>query len=122
MVKILLVDDDTDLLFLYQMMVERIGHEVIGTAKDGEEAVQIYKSLKQKPEVIIMDHRMPRKNGIEATKEILKMGNYTKIIFASADKSIEEDALSIGAISFKQKPFSIERLKNNIIKAINIYS
>ena len=52
-----------------------------------------------------MDHRMPVKNGIEATKEILANSSEIKpkIIFASADKTIKEIALSIGATSFKDK-------------------
>ena len=116
---ILIVDDDTDILFLYQKMIERIGFKVIGTANNGEKAVQLYKSFQIKPDVILMDHRMPKKNGLEATKEILSISNRSKIIFASADKSIEKQALSIGAVSFKKKPFSIERLKNNILKVIN---
>ncbi|MFW9988849.1 MAG: response regulator, partial [Candidatus Odinarchaeota archaeon] len=62
----------------------------------------------------------PKKNGIEATKEILSINNHTKIIFTSADRSIEKEALSIGAISFKEKPFSIEKLENNILKAMNL--
>lgn len=63
---------------------------------------------------------MPKKNGLEATKEILSISNHTKIIFASADRSVEKEALSIGAVKFKKKPFSIERLKKNILKVINL--
>ncbi len=117
---VLIVDDDTDILFLYQKMLECIGVEVVGTALDGEEAVQIFKSFQRKPDIILMDHRMPKKNGLEATKEILSINNRVKIIFASADSSIEKEALSVGAISFKEKPFSIEKIKNNLLKAMNL--
>ncbi|MFX1365970.1 MAG: response regulator [Promethearchaeota archaeon] len=119
-ISILIVDDDTDILFLYQKMIERIGFEVMGIALNGEEAVQLFKSFQRKPDIILMDHRMPKKNGLEATKEILSINNNSKIIFASADKSVEKEALSVGAISFKEKPFSMENLKNNILKAMNL--
>ena len=62
---------------------------------------------------------MPKKNGIEATKEILKLSNHSKIIFTSADSSIKEEALAAGAVSFKKKPFAIEDLKSNIEKIYN---
>ncbi|MFX1445624.1 MAG: response regulator, partial [Promethearchaeota archaeon] len=67
---------------------------------------------------ILMDHRMPLKSGIEAAKEILELDNETKIIFMSADSTIKEEALSNGVISFKDKPFSLERLFNNIDKVV----
>lgn len=62
---------------------------------------------------------MPMKNGIDASKEILKIDNTVKIIFISADSSIKEEVKSLGVISFKDKPISIDYLINNIKKAIN---
>ena len=84
--------------------------EVVGEADNGEEAIRLFKDATEKPDIIIMDHRMPIKNGIEATKEIIRLYNHTKIIFASADISVREEALSIGAFSFLEKPFSIASL------------
>ena len=67
-----------------------------------------------------MDHRMPIKNGIETTKEILKMNENVKIIFLSADKSVQKEALSIGASNFLEKPFSLELLIKVIKEALNL--
>jgi two-component system chemotaxis response regulator CheY len=122
MVNILIVEDDHSLRLLYEKALSLKGYNVIGSAKDGEEAVKLYKDFKNKPDIILMDHRMPIKNGIEATKEILANSCEIKpkIIFASADKTIKETALSIGAISFKDKPFTLEKLFNNIKKALNM--
>jgi len=122
MINILIVEDDHSLRLLYEKALKLKGYNVIGSAKDGEEAVNLYKDFKNKPEIILMDHRMPVKNGIEATKEILANSSKVKpkIIFASADKTIKEIALSIGAISFKDKPFTLEKLFNNIEKALNM--
>ena len=61
---------------------------------------------------------MPVKNGLEATEEILKLDENIQVIFASADKSVREKALSMGVISFKDKPFTLQRLFSNIKKAL----
>ncbi|GAG85361.1 unnamed protein product, partial [marine sediment metagenome] len=65
------------------------------------------------------DHRMPIKNGIDATEEILEINRNAKIIFASADKEAREKAEMMGVLSFKTKPFSNEKLLRNIEKALN---
>lgn len=113
------MEDDHSLRLLYEKALHLSGYNVIGSAKDGEEAVKMFKDFSKKPDIIIMDHRMPIKNGIQATKEILESSNKNKpiIIFASADKTIKETALSIGVRNFKDKPFTLERLFKNIEKA-----
>ncbi len=63
---------------------------------------------------------MPIKSGIEASKEILEIDKDAKIIFASGDKEVEEQARSIGVISFKLKPFTNERLVDNVFKALKM--
>ena len=121
LVKILIVEDEPHIQFLYKSLVSVLGYEVIGVASNGEEAINLYKSFSIEPDIILMDHRMPKKNGIEATKEILKISNHTKIIFVSADSSIREEAFSIGVASFKEKPFTIDKLKRNIEKLVIQY-
>ena len=67
-----------------------------------------------------MDHRMPLKNGIETTKEILKMNPETKIIFISADYNIKNKAFKIGAIDFIEKPIDLSTLSTIINKHTSI--
>ncbi|NVM53974.1 MAG: response regulator [Candidatus Helarchaeota archaeon] len=111
---IFLVDDNYSLLLLYQKLFTLKGYNVIGAARNGIEAITMFKKFTVKPDVIIMDYRMPIKNGIEATKEILQINKHSKIIFASADERIENEALSIGASAFKLKPFNIDNLIGKI--------
>lgn len=118
MASIFIVEDEFSLIKLYEFLLTTYGHEVIAVAKNGEEAVKKYKMLPLKPDIIIMDHRMPIKNGIEASKEILEINKDTNIIFASADKEARESAKMIGVRSFKNKPFSNEKLMRNIEKAL----
>jgi len=121
-ISIFIVEDDHSLRLLYEKALKLNGYNVVGSAKDGEEAINMYNRFSTKPDIILMDHRMPIKNGIEATKEIFQNSSdiKPKIIFISADRSIKETALSIGVTSFKDKPFSLERLFNNIEKAASI--
>ncbi len=116
---VFVVEDEPSLQRFYKQILTLDGFEVVGIASDGEEAVSMFKSFSVKPSIILMDHRMPKKNGIEASKEILKIDKNVKIIFTTADDSVEKEALSIGAYSFKNKPFTIEQLIDNIIKALN---
>lgn len=117
---ILIVEDDFAIALLYEKILETMGIQTI-SANNGKEAVDLYISLSDKPDIILMDHRMPIKNGIEASKEILEIDNQSKIIFLSADSSLENDVLSIGAKKFIKKPFSIKELIKSI-KKILIFS
>ncbi len=117
-----MVEDDPSLQFFYKQLLTLNGFELAEIAKNGEEAVSMFKSFSEKPKVILMDHRMPIKNGIEASKEILQIDNSVKIIFTSADNSIKEEAHSIGAFSFEDKPFTIEHIINEIKNALGCYN
>ncbi len=101
------------------MALELNGHEIIGTAIEGNDAVDQFKKFVEKPDIIIMDHRMPLKSGLEATKEILNIDNTSRIILATADKTVREEALSLGIKSFKEKPIPLQRLLDNIQKHAN---
>jgi two-component system chemotaxis response regulator CheY len=119
MIKILIVEDDLSLQKLYEMMLTTFGFEVVGKASNGKDAVELFLSMPLKPDIILMDHRMPLKNGIEASIEILKINSHIKIIFTSADRSIAKKALSIGATSFIEKPFAITVLHKEIERVHN---
>jgi two-component system chemotaxis response regulator CheY len=114
----MIVEDDLSLQKLYEMMLETFGFEVVGKASNGKEAIDVYKSLPKNPDIILMDHRMPVKNGIDTTIEILKCDSQLKIIFTSADNSVKNEALSIGAKIFIEKPFNVQRLHHEINKVL----
>lgn len=119
MIRVLIVEDDLSLQRLYEMMLITFDFEVVGKVSNGKDAVELFTSMPLKPDIILMDHRMPLKNGIEASIEILNMNSHTKIIFTSADKSIANKALSIGATSFIEKPFAISALHKEIERVHN---
>ena len=98
--------------------MEANGHTVIGVASDGEEAVRKYRDMKEKPVIVIMDQRMPVKDGVSATQEILKINPAATIFFGSADLHIEKEARAAGAKGFLLKPFRIEELLSAIKETV----
>ena len=114
---VFLVDDEKFIVDLYRDILEANGHTVVDIASDGEEAVRKYKDMREKPVVIIMDQRMPIKDGVSATQEILRMDPEAQIFFGSADLHIEKEALAAGAKGFLLKPFRIEELLAAIAEA-----
>jgi len=91
-----------------------VGHQIVDTAFNGEEAVLKFEAMEEKPDLIIMDHRMPIKNGMEATAEILAMDKRAKILFISADVSQESRCQEAGAVGFLEKPFPMDKLFKTI--------
>lgn len=110
MTSVLIVDDELFIVELYRDILQLRGYRIVGTAFDGEEALKKYSSCSDKPDVIIMDHRMPVMNGVEATKEILRLNPTQKVIFVSADVLVEKEARDAGAIEFLPKPFRMDDL------------
>jgi len=116
---IFLVDDDPDILVLYRTMIERNNnYTILDMAANGQEAIEKYKKFNKKPDLIIMDHRMPVKSGIEATMEIIESDGNARILFVSADVSVREKALEIGAVAFLEKPSTMDVLLDGIEKAL----
>lgn len=109
MARVFVVDDEDFIRELYKDMFEAKGHTVF-SARNGDEAIKIFKMMPSKPDCVIMDHRMPGKDGIETAKELLKIDPSVPIIFSSADESVREQALQAGAVSFWTKPFPINML------------
>ncbi len=83
---------------------------IIGEAKDGVEAIEIYKKLI--PEIITIDLIMAKMDGLTAAKEILEFDKKAKIVLISSmgQKSYVETSIKIGVKDFLVKPFSREKL------------
>ena len=79
------------------------GIDVVGTAADGEEAIALVTSLT--PDVVLMDLRMPRCDGVEATRRLRELGSRTRVVVLTtfADDRSVVDALRAGARGFLTK-------------------
>lgn len=124
MKKILLVDDEADIVEFLTYNLEQSNFETI-VAYDGEEAL---KKLKEKPDLIILDIMMPKLNGFETCKRIREKREYDNIpiIFLTAKngESNEIKGLELGANDYIQKPVSpnklVARVKSNLQKVDRI--
>jgi two-component system chemotaxis response regulator CheY len=100
----MLVDDDKFMHRVFERIMNMAGHSVVEHAFDGLEAVEKFVCLNPKPDIIIMDHRMPVKNGVETTRELIVISPTIRILFVSADESARKEALDAGASEFLCKP------------------
>ncbi|TSA28540.1 MAG: DNA-binding response regulator [Ignavibacteriales bacterium] len=118
--KILLVDDEKDIVEFLQYNLVQEGFKVI-TAFNGKEALE---KISQKPDLIILDVMMPKMDGYEVCSKIRSMEEFknTPIIFLTAKASEQDEVLglNIGADDFIQKPISpkklVARVKSNLRK------
>ncbi|MGA9141884.1 MAG: response regulator transcription factor [Methanocella sp.] len=110
------VEDEKALNDLLVMMLKLKGIPVSFTAYDGPEAVQKYRDGNPKPEIVIMDYRLPTSTGVEAMKEMLKTDGKARFIFLSADSSAKDEAILAGAVMFIMKPASMHEVINAVEK------
>lgn len=118
---IAIVEDEKDLVRLYVRLFEKRGIPVCFVAYDGNEAILKFIECSRKPHIVIMDYRLPTMNGIEVTKKILEIDPDTNIIFLSADISVKEEALRVGAYIFLAKPVSLKAITDAVDSVINKY-
>jgi len=115
--RIFVVDDEDFIRDLYRDVFESRGMTVF-TAPSGDEAVKVFRTMVHRPDIVIMDHRMPGKDGIETTRELLRMDPSVPIIFSSADETVREKALEAGAVSFWAKPFPVGLLVDAMLDIV----
>jgi DNA-binding NtrC family response regulator len=118
--KIIIVDDDKDIVQLFEQYLLIKGHEIIAKAYNGEEAIKAYKNLQVEPDIVFLDHRMPVKNGLETIGELRILNPEVKIIFISADYSVRNKALNLGVIDFIEKPIDFSTLSLLVEKHISV--
>ncbi|MDE7440350.1 MAG: response regulator transcription factor [Clostridia bacterium] len=118
MIKILLADDQTNLTESIKSVLETCSDfQVVGTARDGAEAVEL--SLKLKPDVVLMDIRMPNMNGVVATKRIKEINSNIKIIVLTTfdDSDYILGAINNGASGYLLKDIGATALIDSIKNA-----
>ncbi len=117
--RVLIVDDVAFMRMLLKDMMTKAGHEVVGEATNGKEAVEKYRDLK--PDLVFMDTIMSEMNGIEATKEIMRLNPNAKVIICSAmgQQMMVMEAMQAGAKDFVVKPFREDKVMETLSKVMN---
>jgi CheY-like chemotaxis protein len=117
---ILLVDDEDDIIDVGAELLETLGYKVL-TAKNGEEAVTLYKENIDIIDILVIDMVMPRMSGSELYKRLKALNSEIKVLLASG-YSIDGEATKIleqGCNGFIQKPFGIVELSQRIRKILD---
>lgn len=118
MARILLCDDSSFMRMMLKKVIVDMGHEIVGEAADGRQAVQMYRKLK--PNLTTMDITMPNMDGIEAVKHIHEEDPLARIVMVTAigQRAIITEALKAGASDFIVKPFDPEQVKATVEKIL----
>lgn len=112
MKKILLVEDNLHVQEIVCAELEDCGFEV-STALNGKEALEVLKSG-EKPNLVIMDMRMPKMNGSETIGHMIKMKYYVPLIIYTGYKSYKNDYLSSAADAYVIKSSDLSELVNKV--------
>ncbi|BAY16769.1 two-component response regulator [Anabaenopsis circularis NIES-21] len=112
--KILIADDDDDSRAMLSFLLEEEGWEV-REAKNGEEALEIV--IKEQPDLLILDNRMPKLTGVEVYKHLQAQGIKIAVVLATAHGYLDELASSLGIAHFISKPYDIPELLKTIESA-----
>lgn len=110
MARILIVDDSLMMRKTLRNFLEKAGHEIVGEALNGEQAILSYS--KCQPELVTMDITMPGLGGIEAIRRIIHVDPAANIVVVSSlgQKHIIFDAIQNGAKNFILKPITEQKL------------
>jgi two-component system chemotaxis response regulator CheY len=102
-------DSDASRRFIREIL-EIANHEVVAEASDGIEAVERF--IATKPDLVLLDLAMPKKDGLQTIKEILTTDKTAKIILLSASGNLRtlNECVQAGAVCYVMKPFAFDEL------------
>ncbi len=118
MARVMIADDSEAVRLTLKDMVSIGKHELVAEAGDGVETIE--KFTASKPDVLLLDVAMPRKDGLTVLKEIKKTYPNAKIIIITAleDMTMVQDCVAAGALAYIMKPFDVEKVLQSISFAV----
>jgi two-component system chemotaxis response regulator CheY len=118
MARVLIADDASFMRQMIREIIEPEGHEVVGEATNGIEAVDLFNELS--PDLVTMDIVMPKRSGIDAVKAILAQHPTACVVMCSAlgQETLVMEALQAGARDFIVKPFKPDSVVSTISKIL----
>ncbi len=118
MAKVLIVDNASFMRSSLKYLCETAGHEVVGMAADGKEAVEMYERVK--PDVVTMDILMEEMDGITALENIRRKDPAARVIMVTAlgHEQKQDEARKLGAVGYIRKPFKSDEVASEIARAM----
>jgi two-component system cell cycle response regulator CpdR len=115
--KILVAEDEPEILQIYKIVLESEGHEV-HTAKDGQQCMETYNNMLNKAtdignpafDLLILDHRMPKKTGLEVANEVLGICPAQEILMVTAYGGELDLTDNLQKMKIMRKPFEVDEL------------
>lgn len=119
--RVLIAEDEALIRLDLSEMLREEGYDVVGEAGDGQEAVELAEALR--PDLVIMDVKMPRRDGIDAAAEIAaKRIAPIVVLTAFSQRDLVERARDAGAMAYLVKPFSSSDLVPAIELAVSRFA
>lgn len=117
--KILIVDDEKNMRWAISRALDKEGYDIF-EASNGQEGIAAFE--RHRPDVMLLDLKMPVMDGMEALKQIRETNTATPILMLTAHGTMETaiEAMKLGAMDYLSKPFDVEELKVQIRKALHV--
>lgn len=116
-VRVVVAEDEAVIRMDLVEMVRELGHDVVGEAFNGQQAVDLARELK--PDVIFLDIAMPERDGLSAAEEIVEAGLCAVImVTAFSQRDVATRAAEAGAVGYVVKPFTMADLEPAIAVAL----
>ena len=114
MARVMITDDSDSIRMVLRDILDIGHHELVAEAINGFEAVEKFNAIK--PDLLLLDMAMPKKDGISALKEILSTNPDAKIIMITASDNINtmKECINTGALAYLLKPFNFEDVLKTI--------
>ena len=115
--QLLVADDESDVREFIAKFFRRRKIEVV-TVNDGDEAVKAV--VEQRPQVVLLDIKMDKMDGIEALKRIRELDKQVKVVMVTGrdDEEAKQKTKALGAYDFVHKPLEIDELEKVVLKLL----
>jgi YesN/AraC family two-component response regulator len=114
--RIVVADDEVDIRDYLAVLLPRLGHEVVGSAENGQQLVELCQ--RERPELVIADVSMPGMSGLEAVDRIAKTRSVPIIIVSSYERN--ELGNNPLIVDYLLKPFGRSELETAIDRAVHV--
>ncbi len=118
-IRVLVIDDDPDVLEFLKTFFENLGHEIILTNNAAEGLKQVVLST---PDLVLLDIMLPQKDGLTILREIKDLDKEVPVAMITAYKDAERviEAFRLGAIDCLLKPFNLDYIVNTVLPRVSI--
>ena len=119
MARVMITDDSDSIRMVLRDILDIGHHELVAEATNGFEAVEKFNETK--PDLLLLDMAMPKKDGISALREILDTNPEAKIIMITASDNINtmKECINSGALAYLLKPFNFEDVLKTIANILD---